>query len=419
MISTVGEPEREVRVSDAERNVVVEALRTHTADGRLTLDEFAERVEVALAARTRADLDEVLRDLPAVLPTAAPTPQPSSSRRPVRSTIAIWSHSEQKGRWRLEGEHTAFACMGGAVVDLRQAEIVGGEVTINAIAIMGGVDVIVPEGIEVELTGVAIMGGKQSKLKGHKVLPGSPRVRVNVFAIWGGVCVKSKTTREWVADKHERRHAERIDRAREKIDLARESGVLPASGPPPPPFAGPHRQRDRDRERTRRRSRLPEGTVTLLVTDIEGSTAMAEAMGDLRFRQLLSRHDEVVQACVDQHGGHVVKGTGDGFLLAFSSARQALLCASELQHEFADGEVSVRMGVHSGEVVRSDSDLYGKTVIVASRLAGAARGGEVLVSEITKALTESGGDLRFDASRQVELKGLSDPQQAWTLDWST
>ena len=77
------------------------------------------------------------------------------------------------------------------------------------------------------------------------------------------------------------------------------------------------------------------------------------------------------------------------------------------------------MGVHSGEVVRSDSDLYGKTVIVASRLAGAARGGEVLVSEITKALTESGGDLRFDASRQVELKGLSDPQQAWTLDWST
>jgi class 3 adenylate cyclase len=421
MISPVGEPEQEIRVSDAERNAVVEALRTHCADGRLTLDEYAERVEVALAARRRADLEEVLHDLPTVLPTSAPA-APGRAREAARSTIAIMGRSEQKGRWRLEGEHTAFALMGGAEVDLRHAEIVGGEVTINAIAVMGGVDVIVPEGIEVVLTGLAIMGGKHSKLKSTQILPGSPVVRVRAFAFWGGVHVKSRTTREWVKERHARRRAHKVEKVRENIELAREIGVFP-----PVPVERARRDRDRRREPlraersgSRPRRPLPEGTVTVLVTDIEGSTEMAEALGDLRFRELLSLHDERVHACVDQHQGVVVKGTGDGFLLAFASARQALLCASELQHAFEhDADIAIRMGVHSGEVVRTDDDLYGRTVIVASRLASEATGGEVLVSEITKALTESGGDLRFAATREIALKGLATPQQAWTLDWST
>lgn len=426
----MGEPEREIRVSDAERNGVVEALRTHCGDGRLTLDEFAERVEVVLEAKTRSEMEEVLRDLPTVLPTASTEAiVECRPRRPVRATVGIMSQSVQKGRWRVEGEHTAVAIMGGAVVDLRHAELVGREVTINAIAIMGGVDVIVPEGIEVELTGIAIMGGKESKLRGHEVLPGSPVVRVNAFAFWGGVCVKSRTSKE--------QHKEKV---KEKIELAREIGILPPVGgaaPPPPASARADRQRheqlraERRQHRQqgqpsgsveppeRRRARLPEGTVTVLVTDIEGSTELAESLGDLRFRTVLARHDDRVRACVDRHQGFVVKGTGDGFLLAFSSARQALLCASELQHAFDDDdELRIRMGVHSGEVVRADDDLYGRTVIVASRLAGEAGAGEVLVSEITKALTESGGDLRFATTREVTLKGLTGVQQAWTLDWS-
>ena len=396
----MGEPE--IRVSDQERNGVVESLRTHCADGRLTLDEFAERVEVALAAKTQAELSEITRDLPAVLPTATSMTPQSRTREPLRTTIAIMSGSDRKGRWRLEGEHTAFAMMGGIQLDLRNAEIVGDEVTINAIAIMGGVEIIVPEGIDVALSGVAIMGGKSSRLKGHTVLPGSPLVRVKVFAFWGGVEVKSRSTRE-----HHREVAQKI------------LGTIAAGPPaaPPLPMHGPRGRRDQ--LRSDRGRRLPEGTVTVLVTDIEGSTEMAESLGDLRFRQVLARHDDLVRACVDQHQGFVVKGTGDGFLLAFSSARQALLCASELQHAFDDDDqLAIRMGVHSGEVVRADGDLYGKTVIVASRLANAATGGEVLVSEITKALTESGGDLRFATTREVTLKGLSGTQQAWTLDWS-
>lgn len=401
----MGEPG--IRVSDAERNVVVESLRTHCADGRLTLDEFAERVEVALAAKTQAELNDVTRDLPAVLPTSTSVTPQARTREPLRTTIAIMSGSDRKGRWRLEGEHTAFALMGGVMLDLRNAEIVGDEVTINAIAIMGGVEILVPEGIDVAMSGVAIMGGKSTRLKGHSVLPGSPLVRVKVFAFWGGVEVKSRSTRE-----QHREVAQKI------------LGTIAAGPPgaPPLPMHGPGgRRREQLRaERGSSRSRLPEGTVTVLVTDIEGSTEMAESLGDLRFRQVLARHDDIVRACVDQHQGFVVKGTGDGFLLAFSSARQALLCASELQHAFDDDEqLAIRMGVHSGEVVRADGDLYGKTVIVASRLASAASGGEVLVSEITKALTESGGDLRFDAARDVTLKGLSGTQQAWPLDWST
>lgn len=412
----MGEPQ--IRVSDAERNAIVASLRTHCADGRLTLDEFAERVEVALSARTQAELNLVTSDLPAVLPTATSATPQARTREPLRTTIAIMSGSERKGRWRLEGEHTAFALMGGVELDLRNAEIVGDEVTINAIAIMGGVEIIVPEGIDVDLSGVAIMGGKSSRLKGHTVLPGSPLVRVKAFAFWGGVEVKSRTSKE------------------HHLDVAKRIlGTIGAAGPPvPPPLHVPpmqvpmHPRARREQLRAERsspgggadRRRLPEGTVTVLVTDIEGSTEMAESLGDLRFRQVLARHDDMVLACVDQHQGSVVKGTGDGFLLAFSSARQALLCASELQHAFDDDEqLAIRMGVHSGEVVRADGDLYGKTVIVASRLAGAARGGEVLVSEITKALTESGGDLRFDTTREVTLKGLSGTQQAWTLDWST
>lgn len=401
----MGEPE--IRVSDAERNVVVEALRTHCADGRLTLDEFAERVEVALAAKTQVELHEITRDLPAVLPTSTTATPQSRTREPLKSTIAIMSGADRKGRWRLEGEHTAFALMGGVVLDLRNAEIVGPEVTITAIAIMGGVEIIVPEGIDVDLTGVAIMGGKSSRLKGHTVLPGSPLVRVKVFAFWGGVEVKSRSMRE--------RHRE----VAQKI-LGNLAAGPPAAPPMPLPMHGPRARREQLRsDRRDGRQRLPEGTVTVLVTDIEGSTEMAESLGDLRFRQVLARHDDMVRACVDQHQGFVVKGTGDGFLLAFSSARQALLCASELQHAFDDDEqLAIRMGVHSGEVVRADGDLYGKTVIVASRLASAATGGEVLVSEITKALTESGGDLRFATTREVTLKGLSGTQQAWTLDWS-
>jgi hypothetical protein len=100
--------------------------------------------------------------------------------------------SSRKGRWRLRRETNAIAVMGGCELDLRRAEVEGPEVIINALAIMGGIDVIVPEGIAVELTGFGLMGGKEARIADVPVLPGSPVVRVRAFALMGSVVVRSR-----------------------------------------------------------------------------------------------------------------------------------------------------------------------------------------------------------------------------------
>jgi class 3 adenylate cyclase len=157
--------------------------------------------------------------------------------------------------------------------------------------------------------------------------------------------------------------------------------------------------------------------VTLLVTDIEGSTTMTEELGDIRWMRVLNKHNEAVRACVRDHGGIELKNQGDGFLLAFPSARKALLCAVSLQKQFHEDELPVRMGLHTGEVIRDGDDLYGRNVILATRVCDQARGEEILVSSLTKELTDSSGDLVFSGNREVELKGLNGTFRVWTLDW--
>lgn len=98
-----------------------------------------------------------------------------------------------RGRWRASGHTTAIAVMGGCDLDLRQAEIRGSEVVINAISIMGGVHIVVPEGFDVELVGFSIMGGRHLKIRDVPIIPGSPRIRVRAFPVMGGVEVKSRS----------------------------------------------------------------------------------------------------------------------------------------------------------------------------------------------------------------------------------
>jgi class 3 adenylate cyclase len=114
-----------------------------------------------------------------------------------------------------------------------------------------------------------------------------------------------------------------------------------------------------------------------------------------------------------------VKFQGDGFLLAFPSARKALLCAVQLQRQFHDDELPVRMGLHTGEVIRDGDDLYGRNVILATRITDQALGGEILVSSLTKELTDSSGDMSFNDSREVELKGLNGTFHVWSLGWKS
>ena len=158
----------------------------------------------------------------------------------------------------------------------------------------------------------------------------------------------------------------------------------------------------------------PDGTVTILFSDIEGSTALNERLGDVRWLELLRAHHNVVREQVRASGGFEVKAQGDGFMIAFPSSRRAIQCALASQEAMArelddhpDGPIRVRIGLHTGEAIREESDFYGKNVVVAARIADQARGGEVVASSVVKQLTEATGDVTFDDPREVELAGLA------------
>src|SRR5262249_9951267 len=175
-----------ILASDAERERACSILREASVDGRLTLDEFSQRIGRALAARTRDQLAEVTRDLPAVVP-------PQAVRRPpVRWSVALLGGVDPRGVRRVGAASWAIAFRGGCNLDLRGAAISAPVTASNAISGMGGVDVIVPRGVEVELEGVAVMGSKTLKLSGPPPGPGAPVVRVNAFALMGSVTVRDR-----------------------------------------------------------------------------------------------------------------------------------------------------------------------------------------------------------------------------------
>jgi hypothetical protein len=183
-----------ILASDAERERASEVLRQASVEGRLTLDEFSERVEQALAARTRDQLQAVTRDLPVIAPTHPVHPvqavRGTVARQPVRTSVSIMSSVERKGFWRVDEETLAVSVMGTCKLDLRGAAISAPVTTIDAYAVMGTVDVIVPFGVEVELEGIAVMGTKEAKLKGPPPAPGAPLVRINAFSLMGTVIVR-------------------------------------------------------------------------------------------------------------------------------------------------------------------------------------------------------------------------------------
>jgi class 3 adenylate cyclase len=172
-----------------------------------------------------------------------------------------------------------------------------------------------------------------------------------------------------------------------------------------------------------RRASAPDGTVTVLFSDIEHSTELTERLGDQRWLEVLEAHNTVVRAQVAEHGGYEVKSQGDGFMIAFPSARHAVRCAIDIQRALArraaNGELPlrVRIGIHTGEAIQHDGDFYGKSVILAARIADQARGGEVLVSSLVEQLVEPAGDLRFKDAGEAELKGLSEPQRLYRVAW--
>ncbi|MDP9238936.1 MAG: protein kinase [Chloroflexota bacterium] len=166
----------------------------------------------------------------------------------------------------------------------------------------------------------------------------------------------------------------------------------------------------------------PDGTVTIMFSDIEDSTVLTERLGDQAWQELLRKHNALIREQLRAYDGYEVKTMGDGFMVAFRSAKKGLDCAIAIQHAFdghnaADGErVKVRIGLHAGEAIKDGDDFYGKNVILASRVAGKAVGGEILVSSLLRQLVESSvGAGTFSEPREVELKGLSGAHTVYAI----
>ncbi|MCW2830379.1 MAG: adenylate/guanylate cyclase protein, partial [Aeromicrobium sp.] len=162
-----------------------------------------------------------------------------------------------------------------------------------------------------------------------------------------------------------------------------------------------------------------DGTVTIMFSDIEGSTALNHRLGDRGWVQLLDRHDRLLGRAIRAHDGHVIKTQGDGFMVAFAEASEAVAAAVEIQRRLAGvrrgqlAGVKVRIGAHRGSAVHRGGDLFGRNVAFAARVAAQADGGEVLVSDAVL----DAADVPVLETRHAELKGVPGVQQVHLVDW--
>jgi class 3 adenylate cyclase/Tfp pilus assembly protein PilF len=160
---------------------------------------------------------------------------------------------------------------------------------------------------------------------------------------------------------------------------------------------------------------LKDRLVAIMFTDIEGSTAMAAELGDRKWFDLLRRHNDSIREKISKFGGVEVKSVGDGFMIAFEDLERALSCATAIQRAITEStpQIKVRIGVHAGRAIREGGDFFGNTVNLASRIADAARGGEILVSPTLAEI-----DCPFDEPREVVLKGFTGTQKVHPLVWA-
>jgi hypothetical protein len=177
-----------VRVSDAERERTVDSLREHLVQGRLTLEEFTQRMTSAYSATTSADLAVLEDDLPGA---SAP---PERRRRATGLLISIFGGTSRTGSFRVREHVVCFTLFGSTTLDLRGALLEGDVVNVHSLTIFGGLDVIVPEGVELDLNGLALFAAKETKGTRAALHPGAPLVRVNAFVLFGAASAKVKGT---------------------------------------------------------------------------------------------------------------------------------------------------------------------------------------------------------------------------------
>ena len=169
------------RVSDADRERAVHALRGHLAEGRLTLAEFTERVDLALRAGTAADLAESTESLPEAR-------APGARRRASWLTAGVFSHIVRRGRLRLPRRTFVVSAFTDIDLDLRSAEITSGRTSIISFVLFGNVDVYVPEGVAVDVSGLSVFGHRREWGR-DAVQPDAPVFRVRAFGLFATVDV--------------------------------------------------------------------------------------------------------------------------------------------------------------------------------------------------------------------------------------
>lgn len=161
----------------------------------------------------------------------------------------------------------------------------------------------------------------------------------------------------------------------------------------------------------------PTGTATLMFTDIVGSTALATTLGEAAWLAVIETHLRATKRTVEAVGGEVVKTLGDGGMFAFPTGTSALNAAMGIQREVAAQPFEVRVGIHTGDIVRSDGDYLGSTVAKAARIAAAADGGQVLVSSTTVGMLNP-KEFGFGVPINVELQGLNGTHELRPLSLS-
>ena len=161
---------------------------------------------------------------------------------------------------------------------------------------------------------------------------------------------------------------------------------------------------------------------TVLFTDVEGSTALTDRLGDVKARELLREHERIVREALKAHGGSEVKTMGDGFMASFSSATKALECAIAMQRAFAQHDeeaeepIMVRVGLNAGEPIAEEEDLFGTAVNEAARITASAKGGEILVSNVVRELAK-GKDFLFADVGERQLKGFDESVRLYEVRW--
>jgi Domain of unknown function (DUF1707)/Cell wall-active antibiotics response 4TMS YvqF len=175
-----------LRASDAEREAAIRRLRDAAADGRLTFEELADRVEAAWRAVTRTDLEAVTEDLPGELP--APPPR-TDDRAPTRAST-VFAHVRRSGAWTVPAIGKWESLFGDVALDVREARVTAPEMHVNAGTVFGDVELLVPEGVEVEIRSRVLFGDIKQEA-GETAPPGAPRIVLTGGTVFGDVLVRA------------------------------------------------------------------------------------------------------------------------------------------------------------------------------------------------------------------------------------